>query len=183
MKLYTFRNEAACRSVPRPRRDRRAGAALQPGDGGRARRGCGGDRVVVAAGRARRAAGRRAHLRPAVLPAEYRQDASELLRRAGHVPIDAMRRDFRGRAVGHEEEIVVGDLATSTPATSSSPTSRSRTKGRRWRPGMPAPSVSQSSPTPAGGRRTPGSCTSQARCTESWERRERPPRIEVRPVA
>jgi len=42
---------------------------------------------------------------------EYRQHASELLRRAGHVPIDPMRRDFRGRTVGHEEEIVVGDLA------------------------------------------------------------------------
>lgn len=42
---------------------------------------------------------------------EYRQHASELLRRAGHVPIAPMRRDFRGRTVGHEEEIVVGDLA------------------------------------------------------------------------
>jgi nucleoside 2-deoxyribosyltransferase len=42
---------------------------------------------------------------------EYRQHASGLLRRAGHVPIDPMRRDFRGRTVGHEEETVVGDLA------------------------------------------------------------------------
>lgn len=101
---------------------------------------------------------------------EYRQHASELLRRAGHVPTDPMRRDFRGRTVGHEEETVVGDLADVDSRDWSSPTSRSRTKGRRWRPGTPASLVSQSSPTPAGGRLTPGSCTSQARCTESWER-------------
>ncbi len=41
----------------------------------------------------------------------YRRRASELLRAAGHVPVDPMRRDFRGRTEGHEEEIVAGDLA------------------------------------------------------------------------
>ena len=41
---------------------------------------------------------------------EYRRRASELLRSAGHEPIDPMRRDFRGRTEGHETEIVEGDL-------------------------------------------------------------------------
>lgn len=42
---------------------------------------------------------------------DYRRRASELLERAGHVPVDPMRRDYRGRTAGHEEEIVLGDLA------------------------------------------------------------------------
>jgi nucleoside 2-deoxyribosyltransferase len=40
---------------------------------------------------------------------EYRQHASELLRRAGHVPIRCGT--SAARTIGHEEEIVVGDLA------------------------------------------------------------------------
>jgi nucleoside 2-deoxyribosyltransferase len=42
---------------------------------------------------------------------EYRKRASLLLEEAGHAPVDPMRRDFRGRTEGHEEEIVSGDLA------------------------------------------------------------------------
>jgi nucleoside 2-deoxyribosyltransferase len=42
---------------------------------------------------------------------EYRRRASELLREAGHEPVDPMRRDFRGRTEGNEREIVDGDLA------------------------------------------------------------------------
>ena len=42
---------------------------------------------------------------------DYRRRASELLVTAGHEPVDPMRRDFRGRTEGHEEEIVLGDLA------------------------------------------------------------------------
>ena len=41
----------------------------------------------------------------------YRGRAAELLRAAGHEPVDPMRRDFRGRTEGHEQEIVAGDLA------------------------------------------------------------------------
>ena len=41
---------------------------------------------------------------------EYRLPATELLIAAGHVPVDPFRRDFRGKTVGHEEEIVTGDL-------------------------------------------------------------------------
>lgn len=41
----------------------------------------------------------------------YRRRASELLQQAGHVPVDPMRRDFCGRTAGHEQEIVLGDLA------------------------------------------------------------------------
>ncbi|HET7568872.1 MAG TPA: nucleoside 2-deoxyribosyltransferase [Gaiellaceae bacterium] len=41
---------------------------------------------------------------------EYRRRAGELLRAAGLEPVDPMRRDFRGRTEGHEEEIVAGDL-------------------------------------------------------------------------
>jgi nucleoside 2-deoxyribosyltransferase len=41
---------------------------------------------------------------------EYRRRASELIRAAGWEPVDPMRRDFRGRTSGHEEEIVRGDL-------------------------------------------------------------------------
>jgi nucleoside 2-deoxyribosyltransferase len=42
---------------------------------------------------------------------EYRHRASELLLAAGWEPVDPMRRDFRGRTEGHEQEIVEGDLA------------------------------------------------------------------------
>ncbi len=42
---------------------------------------------------------------------EYRRRAVALLVKAGHTPVDPMRRDFRGRTDGHEEEIVAGDLA------------------------------------------------------------------------
>ena len=42
---------------------------------------------------------------------EYRRRAVELLGRAGHEPVDPMRRDFRGRTEGNEREIVEGDLA------------------------------------------------------------------------
>jgi nucleoside 2-deoxyribosyltransferase len=42
---------------------------------------------------------------------EYRRRASALLEAAGCEPVDPMRRDFRGRTEGHEEEIVSGDLA------------------------------------------------------------------------
>jgi len=41
---------------------------------------------------------------------EYRRFAAELLREAGHEPLDPFRRDFRGRTEGHEVEIVEGDL-------------------------------------------------------------------------
>jgi nucleoside 2-deoxyribosyltransferase len=41
---------------------------------------------------------------------EYRRRVSTLLREAGLEPIDPMRRDFRGRTEGNEEEIVEGDL-------------------------------------------------------------------------
>jgi nucleoside 2-deoxyribosyltransferase len=41
---------------------------------------------------------------------EYRRRAEALLRAAGHVPVDPMRRDFRGRTEGNEVEIVEGDL-------------------------------------------------------------------------
>jgi nucleoside 2-deoxyribosyltransferase len=42
---------------------------------------------------------------------EYRQRASALVVAAGSVPVDPMRRDFRGRTEGNEVEIVRGDLA------------------------------------------------------------------------
>jgi nucleoside 2-deoxyribosyltransferase len=42
---------------------------------------------------------------------EYRRRASALAARAGWEPVDPMRRDFRGRTVGNETEIVEGDLA------------------------------------------------------------------------
>jgi nucleoside 2-deoxyribosyltransferase len=42
---------------------------------------------------------------------DYRRRAEELLRAAGHEPVDPMRRDFRGQTPGHESEIVEGDLA------------------------------------------------------------------------
>jgi nucleoside 2-deoxyribosyltransferase len=42
---------------------------------------------------------------------EYRRRADALVRAAGWEPVDPMRRDFRGRTEGHEQEIVEGDLA------------------------------------------------------------------------
>jgi nucleoside 2-deoxyribosyltransferase len=42
---------------------------------------------------------------------EYRRRAAALARAAGWEPVDPMRRDFRGATVGHEAEIVEGDLA------------------------------------------------------------------------
>jgi nucleoside 2-deoxyribosyltransferase len=42
---------------------------------------------------------------------EYRRRAAALVRAAGWEPVDPMRRDFRGRTVGNEVEIVEGDLA------------------------------------------------------------------------
>jgi nucleoside 2-deoxyribosyltransferase len=42
---------------------------------------------------------------------EYRRRAAELLRSAGHDPVDPFRHDYRGRTEGHEAEIVEGDLA------------------------------------------------------------------------
>ena len=41
---------------------------------------------------------------------EYRRRAAELLRRANLDPVDPMQKDFRGGTVGHETEIVEGDL-------------------------------------------------------------------------
>jgi nucleoside 2-deoxyribosyltransferase len=41
---------------------------------------------------------------------EYRRRASALLLDAGVEPVDPMRRDFRGRTEGNEQEIVNGDL-------------------------------------------------------------------------
>ena len=42
---------------------------------------------------------------------EYRRRADELVRARGWDPVDPMRRDYRGRAAGNEQEIVEGDLA------------------------------------------------------------------------
>jgi nucleoside 2-deoxyribosyltransferase len=42
---------------------------------------------------------------------EYRRRASALAESAGWEPVDPMRRDFRGRTLGNEAEIVEGDLA------------------------------------------------------------------------
>jgi nucleoside 2-deoxyribosyltransferase len=42
---------------------------------------------------------------------EYRRRAEALVRQLGWEPVDPMRRDFRGRTVGREAEIVEGDLA------------------------------------------------------------------------
>jgi nucleoside 2-deoxyribosyltransferase len=41
---------------------------------------------------------------------EYRRRATELCEAVGWDVVDPMRRDFRGRAEGHEAEIVEGDL-------------------------------------------------------------------------
>jgi nucleoside 2-deoxyribosyltransferase len=42
---------------------------------------------------------------------EYRRRAAALVATAGWVPVDPMRRDFRGDTRGKEREIVEGDLA------------------------------------------------------------------------
>jgi nucleoside 2-deoxyribosyltransferase len=42
---------------------------------------------------------------------EYRRRATRLLEQRGLEPVDPMRRDFRATTVGHEREIVEGDLA------------------------------------------------------------------------
>jgi nucleoside 2-deoxyribosyltransferase len=42
---------------------------------------------------------------------EYRRRAARLTAEAGWEPVDPMRRDFRGNTIGHEAEIVEGDLA------------------------------------------------------------------------
>jgi nucleoside 2-deoxyribosyltransferase len=42
---------------------------------------------------------------------EYRRRAEKLVRAAGWEPVDPMRRDFRGRTEGREQELVDGDLA------------------------------------------------------------------------
>jgi len=42
---------------------------------------------------------------------EYRRRAAALLARHDCEVVDPMRRDFRGRTQGHEQEIVEGDLA------------------------------------------------------------------------
>ena len=44
---------------------------------------------------------------------EYRRRADALVRAGGWEPLDPMRRDFRGRTIGREQEIVEGDLADS----------------------------------------------------------------------
>jgi nucleoside 2-deoxyribosyltransferase len=42
---------------------------------------------------------------------EYRRRAARLVKARGWEPVDPMRRDFRGRTLGHEHELVEGDLA------------------------------------------------------------------------
>jgi nucleoside 2-deoxyribosyltransferase len=42
---------------------------------------------------------------------EYRWRAARLVKARGWEPVDPMRRDFRGRTLGHEHELVEGDLA------------------------------------------------------------------------
>ena len=56
-------------------------------------------------------AGMRVYLAGPPFADDYRRRAAELVRSKGWEPVDPMRRDFRGRTSGHEEEIVVGDLA------------------------------------------------------------------------
>ena len=54
---------------------------------------------------------RRVYLAGPPFAEEYRRRADALARAAGWEPVDPMRRDFRGATVGHETEIVEGDLA------------------------------------------------------------------------
>jgi nucleoside 2-deoxyribosyltransferase len=54
---------------------------------------------------------RRVYLAGPPFAEEYRRRATELVRARGWEPVDPMRRDFRGRTRGFENEIVDGDLA------------------------------------------------------------------------
>ena len=54
---------------------------------------------------------RRVYLAGPPFAEEYRHRADQLVRALGWEPVDPMRRDFRGRTEGNEEEIVSGDLA------------------------------------------------------------------------
>jgi nucleoside 2-deoxyribosyltransferase len=54
--------------------------------------------------------GARVYLAGPPFAEEYRRRAAALLRDRGLEPVDPMRRDFRGNTVGHEAEIVEGDL-------------------------------------------------------------------------
>jgi nucleoside 2-deoxyribosyltransferase len=54
---------------------------------------------------------RRVYLAGPPFAEEYRRRADQLVRTLGWEPVDPMRRDFRGRTEGNEEEIVLGDLA------------------------------------------------------------------------
>ena len=54
---------------------------------------------------------KRAYLAGPPYAEEYRRRADALLRAVGWEPVDPLRRDFRGRTEGHEQEIVEGDLA------------------------------------------------------------------------
>ena len=53
---------------------------------------------------------RRIYLAGPPFAEEYRRRAAELVAARGCEPVDPMRRDFRGDTVGHEAEIVEGDL-------------------------------------------------------------------------
>jgi nucleoside 2-deoxyribosyltransferase len=54
---------------------------------------------------------RRVYLAGPPFADEYRTRAAALVAAAGFEAVDPMRRDFRGGTVGHETEIVEGDLA------------------------------------------------------------------------
>jgi nucleoside 2-deoxyribosyltransferase len=54
---------------------------------------------------------RRVYLAGPPFAEEYRRRADPLVRAIGWEPVDPMRRDFRAGTVGHEDEIVSGDLA------------------------------------------------------------------------
>ena len=55
-------------------------------------------------------AARRVYLAGPPYAEEYRRRADLLARDLGWEPVDPMKRDFRGKTVGHEAEIVEGDL-------------------------------------------------------------------------
>ena len=55
--------------------------------------------------------GKRVYLAGPPYAEEYRRRAAEHLTAAGLVPVDPMRRDFRGSWQGRERELVEGDLA------------------------------------------------------------------------
>ena len=54
---------------------------------------------------------RRVYLAGPPFAEEYRHRADQLVRALGWEPVDPMRRDFRGRTEGNEDESVRGDLA------------------------------------------------------------------------